>query len=248
MLYKRKLIHENPKSMNSFYSLQDSDYLKKTKTWHIEDSPWKAKQIIKMLERNNISPKSVVEIGCGAGEILNQLQLHYKDQDIQFDGYDIAPDAFILSQERKKEKLNFYNEDLLEKEKAYYDVLLMIDVFEHVDDYIGFICRSSTKAKYKIFHIPLDLHVSALLRKNLLYARKTVGHLHYFTKETALATLEDTGLNILDYFFTNSALDLSSSKTLKTKIANIPRRIMNRFSKDLSARLLGGYSLLVLAQ
>src|SRR4051812_17219100 len=106
MLYKRKLIHENPKRMNSFYSLQDSDYLKKTKTWHIEDSPWKAKQIIKMLERNNISPKSVVEIGCGAGEILNQLQLHYKDQDIQFDGYDIAPDAFILSQERKKEKLN----------------------------------------------------------------------------------------------------------------------------------------------
>ena len=39
--------------------------------WHEEDSPWKAKNIYKILEKNNLSPKSVCEIGCGSGEVLH---------------------------------------------------------------------------------------------------------------------------------------------------------------------------------
>ena len=51
------------------------DYLENNPTWHVEDSPWKAQQIIKMMRRNNIRPKTVCEVRCGAGEILRQLQL-----------------------------------------------------------------------------------------------------------------------------------------------------------------------------
>jgi len=32
--------------------------------------------------------------------------------------------------------------------------------------------------------------------------RKEFGHLHYFTHETALATLEDSGYRVLDHFHT----------------------------------------------
>ena len=43
--------------------------------WHAEDSPWKADQIIKILDRNQLPKlKTVVEIGCGVGEILKQFQ------------------------------------------------------------------------------------------------------------------------------------------------------------------------------
>ena len=45
-------------------------YLEKNPTWHVEDSSWKAKNIIKMMKRNNIVPKTICEVGCGAGEIL----------------------------------------------------------------------------------------------------------------------------------------------------------------------------------
>ena len=34
-----------------------------------------------------------------------------------------------------------------------------------------------------------DMHVSALLRDRQLYVRRQVGHLHYFSRATALATL-----------------------------------------------------------
>jgi len=55
------------------YTEEKGNYLENNPTWHIEDSPWKAKQIFKMLNKNSINPKSIAEIGCGAGEILNQL-------------------------------------------------------------------------------------------------------------------------------------------------------------------------------
>jgi hypothetical protein len=77
--------------------------------------------------------------------------------------------------------------------------------------------------------------------------RKSVGHIHYFTKETALATLTDTGYSILDYFYTGSYLELPN-RGWKTNLLNIPRKFVFSFNKDLAARLLGGYSLLVLAQ
>ena len=52
------------------------DYLKKNPTWHVEDSLWKSKMILKMITQNDIMPKTICEVGCGAGEILKQLQLN----------------------------------------------------------------------------------------------------------------------------------------------------------------------------
>ena len=50
----------------------DGEYLKNNPMWHIEDSEWKAEQISKIISRTNLQLKKVCEVGCGAGEILNQ--------------------------------------------------------------------------------------------------------------------------------------------------------------------------------
>ena len=52
----------------------DGRYLIKNPTWHAEESAWKALQILRMLRRNRISPSNVCEVGCGAGEVLKQIQ------------------------------------------------------------------------------------------------------------------------------------------------------------------------------
>jgi ubiquinone/menaquinone biosynthesis C-methylase UbiE len=59
------------------------EYLQNNPMWHVEDSPWKAKQILKILGRNNIAPGTICEVGCGAGEILAQLQ-HEMPKDCEF--------------------------------------------------------------------------------------------------------------------------------------------------------------------
>lgn len=233
---------------NSDYRADNSDYLKTNPTWHVEDSPWKATQILKMIERNKLQPKTVVEIGCGAGEILNQLQQRMPDKAIEFSGYEISPDAFKLAQTREKEHLHFYREDLLQSSNRF-DLLLMIDVFEHVDDYLGFVKKAAEKADYKMFHIPLDMSAFSILTNYPIGARKHVGHLHYFMRDTALATLTDCGLEIVDWFYTPGAIEINNKGlTLFGKFINLLRKIFYRTKPDFAAKAFGGFSLMVLAK
>ena len=228
----------------SIYTEQNSSYLKNKPTWHIEDSPWKARQILKMYVKNNLQSKTIIEIGCGAGEILNQLHAHLP-ADICFTGYEIAPDALKLCEERIKPRIEFKKESLFDiKTKA--DLLLMIDVFEHVEDCFGFIRASKIKAIHKIYHIPLEINVLSILRNTFMVSRKSSGHLHFYSKETALSVLRDCGLEIIDYFYTPGVE--TPKKTWKAKLSVVPRKFLFMLNKNFAVKLLGGYSLMVLAK
>jgi len=222
-------------------------YQEKNPTWHIEDSPWKAKQILNIIRKNNLQPNKICENGCGAGEILNQLYLQMPDNCLFF-GYEISPQAFELCKQKEKDRLKFYLEDLLKNDTVFFDIVLCIDVLEHIEDCYDFLKSLRKKGQYKIFHIPLDISVQSVLRSfPILKARQNVGHIHYFTKETALATLEDTGYEILDYFYTAGSIDLPA-KSFKSLLTKLPRKIIYKLSKDLTVRILGGYCLMVLAK
>jgi hypothetical protein len=224
----------------------DGEYSRNNPLYHVEDSPWKAEQVLRMLKLSGLEPGSVCEVGCGAGEILHQLQLRMSPRTL-FHGYDISPQAYALCKPRENERLTFFCEDLLSKETAPFDVLLCMDVIEHIEDYVGFLRKLRTKATHMIFHIPLDMSVQMVLRSSpIMRARTNVGHLHYFMKETALATLIDAGYEIERYFYTASGID--RAKSAKARLAKLPRTIFSRLSPDLTVRILGGYSLLVLAK
>jgi hypothetical protein len=77
--------------------------------------------------------------------------------------------------------------------------------------------------------------------------RSTVGHIHYFTKEIALAALKDTGYEVVDHFYTNTNLELPN-RGWKADLMKRPRKAAYRLNPDLAVRVLGGFSLLVLAR
>ena len=228
------------------YTSENSEYLKNNSSWHVGDSPWKAGQIFKMIKRNELELKSVVEVGCGAGEVLVQLQLLLNDQHIKYEGYDISPDAFELSKGRANKQLKFFNEDLLVKNNVFFDLCLIIDVIEHVDNYVDFIKQCGNKATFKMYHIPIDLHVNSLLRNYPIKAKNQVGHIHFFTKDTALAAVSDSGQEIIDYFYTPASI--ARPRTVKGKFLNLFRRALYKMNPDFCNTLLGGYSLMVLAK
>jgi hypothetical protein len=89
--------------------------------------------------------------------------------------------------------------------------------------------------------------ISVLRREKLLMERQKLGHIQYFTKETGLATLQDTGYEIIDYFYTANSIELQA-KSWMNLLARFPRKIMYYLNKDMAVRLLGGYSLLVLTK
>ncbi len=231
--------------MDTIYS--DGTYLRNNPAWHIDDSPWKAKHIATMLERHGIVPTTVCEIGCGAGEILRALSTHLEPS-TRFFGYEISPNAYEICSAKSSPRFTFRLANLLDDEAARFDVVMAIDVFEHVEDYFGFLRKLRDKGQYKIFHIPLELSAQQVLRgRPLLDARRSVGHIHHFSKETALATLEDCGYRVLDHFYTSGRTELGGLGW-KSQVMRIPRQALYRMSPDAAARMLGGYSLLVLAQ
>ncbi len=234
--------------MDSIYT--SGKYLETTQTWNAEDSPWKADQIIKIICNNRLHPQTIAEIGCGAGAILDELSKKEYLRGVQFSGYDISPQAMELAKHKESASVRFFYEDLVSETNAkHFDILLVIDVFEHVADYMGFLEKCRARADYKIFHIPLDIHVSSVLRNAFIGGRYTLGHLHYFTADSAIATLKDTGHEILDYFYTNAAFGLfKQHPSIKKAIANVPRGLFSKFSLPFTARVFGGYSLLVLAK
>jgi hypothetical protein len=225
---------------------QTGEYVEKNPTYHVEDSPWKAEQIFKMIARHDLQPRSICEVGCGAGEILKQLQSKLP-VDTRFFGYEISPQAFTLCQQRENDRLRFVCADLLAAPTETFDLLLCLDVFEHVEDYFEFLRGLKSKARYKIFHVPLDLSVQWVWRSGpIMREREQAGHLHYLTKETALATLRDTGYEVVDWFYTPGAI--ANPRSVKAKLASWPRKILSAVNQDLVVRILGGYSLLVLAE
>ena len=226
---------------------KQGEYLEKHPTWHIEDSPWKAEQVIKIITKNHLQPTSICEVGCGAGEILNQL--HSKlPHHIKYSGYEISAQAYSLCQKRKKDRLQFYLKNLFDDIEAFFDVALAIDIIEHIENCFSFLRELKKKAEYKIFHIPLELSVQTVFRsKPILKSRQVTGHIHYFTKETAIAMLNDTGYEVLDHFYTGVSTDLHTN-SFKTLFARLPRKIMYKFNKDIAVRIFGGYSLMILAK
>lgn len=230
--------------MSNIYT--NGTYIDNNPTWHMEDSQWKADQIIKMMNSNAIRPRTICEIGCGAGEILHQLSCRL-DTKTSLWGYEISPQAYAICKRKEKNNLSFYNTDLLSDNQMFFDVVMAIDVVEHIEDYFGFLRRLRSKGDLKIFQIPLDMHVQGVLRDTPITKRKRVGHLHYFSKETAIAALNEAGYTILDYSYTCGAIDLKR-KGWKTAFMKLPRRLMFKINEDFAVRLLGGAALLLLTR
>jgi 2-polyprenyl-3-methyl-5-hydroxy-6-metoxy-1,4-benzoquinol methylase len=224
---------------------ESGEYLRRNPGWHVEESPWKAVQVIRMLDRGDLHPKTVCEIGCGAGRVLSELQ-ESLGPTCELWGYDISPQAMELCRANANDRLHFELADAESVPDGRFDLVLVLDVIEHLEDSFGFLRTIRSKGRHTILHIPLDLSVSTIARQGaLLDVRDAYGHIQYFTKETALRMLRETGHRVIDSFYTARAIEQPSSG-LRRRLLKWPRRALFAIDQDLAGRLLGGWSLLVL--
>jgi len=228
----------------------DGSYMSQNPEWDRSDSPLKASRVLSILLKNNLQPNSICEVGCGAGDILIHLKKHLPSTKMK--GFDISPqlNKFWIEHNKSEEgkEITFCLGDFHQVNEIIYDVLLMLDLFEHVRDPYTFLENSRKHASYFVFIIPLDLSASSVFRKNpLINVRRKVGHLHFYTKDLALETLTDSGFSIIDWQYTSPSLS-SPNLSLKTRIMALLRSLLKLFNEDIGARLIGGETLLVLAK
>ncbi|MDA8865553.1 class I SAM-dependent methyltransferase [Gammaproteobacteria bacterium] len=242
---KAEINMNNQEDKSAEHIYKDKSYLNNNENWHQEDSPYKGSFVQKAINRNKVSFNTCVDIGCGAGLVTEIIAKNYSKSNIK--GCDFSPDAKPFWNHRTKlDNLEFSSTDVT-SETEIYDLVVCLDVFEHVEDYYSFL-RSVKKVGRKfIFNIPLDMNVMKVLTNGIKYARTEVGHLHYFSEYTALETLKDCGFKIEDSFLSTAFLGVPPRNI--RQLAALPFRLTTLvLGKSIGARIFGGQSLVVYAE
>lgn len=215
------------------------DYLKKNFDWHESDALYKAGWITPYIKGQKIA-----EIGCGSGKILKILSEKYPKK--KFTGYEISTTAYNLFLKTGNSNIQYHNIDFFSDNKKY-DQILAIDLIEHLNDPFSFLINLRNYANRFIFHIPLEFNFIYLLFNKHLGTYDQYGHLHFFDKNFILTILEKTGYSVDIWEFTPIAF-IKTEKNNKTQLLNSFRSILFRFNKELTVKLLGGYSLLCICR
>jgi SAM-dependent methyltransferase len=225
----------------------NATYLANNPNWHQEDAPEKARFIHQILKQHSVSFQSLCEVGCGTGEILNELQMLNAAHHAEYDGFDISADAIQLAKKKERENLAFFCENFAQMPiTKIYDVVLIIDVIEHLRDYFTFLEGIKPKGRHFVFHIPLDMFAWSLFRENMLIESKSrVGHIHNFTEDFILSILSDYGYKVIAKKYTPPNY---KAIELKQKTINFLKKGLFWLSPRFCTKTLGGFSLLVLCE
>jgi SAM-dependent methyltransferase len=222
----------------------EGEYLADNPSWHEEDSDWKAGRILALLRASGqAAPASVAEAGCGAGGILRALQPHLPPA-TTLAGYDIAPAAIERARRHANERLAYHCADITRAGRTF-ELVLCIDVFEHVEDPFAFLRALRPLAPRVLFNIPLEIHVAGTLINHQLWTRRQFGHLHFYTAALAFETLRECGYSVLAHAYPSRLLDRPRSAS--EWIFWLPRKLAALANPEFGARVFGGTSLLVLA-
>ena len=247
--------------MTSKYSIgvekyTSGEYGHYSPSWHKEDSQWKVQQISKLVDADflkqtfpDVTHLKAIDIGCGAGGVIGNfaeylIQLGYG---ISATGIEPSPEALDMAR-GDWPNVQFQQVNLTEVQEQF-DIGLLMDVVEHVENPWQFVREASNRCKLLIFHLPLDDSFLTEIASLYHYKAQTMGHIHFFTRQKALWFLESCGLQVISHQFTQSfAVPSSLQISPKHRLLALPRRLLATLSPALCSRVLGGMSLVVVAK
>lgn len=199
---------------------------------------WKAVNFLNLLLRNGHNRfERVSEIGGAEGILLNTL-----DQVISIENlinYDISSN-FCTAGKKRFEKITFINQDFIQN-PSFYDLILLSDIIEHVENDDEFLRTVSKYCKYLLIKVPIErslinssLFYAITLRKkplNLRFGSTHInGHLRGYTVNDARKLLLKH-FQIIDHELSDVAYFNNSMKKVRHK---------NIFGKQIFIRIYGG--------
>jgi SAM-dependent methyltransferase len=225
---------------------EDGRHLAENPRWHAEDAPLKADAVMRLLATVGWTPASVVDVGCGSGDVLLALRARLDASwgaHTTLVGWDTSADAAGLW--RPTDRVTLRRGDALD-DGATAELVLALDVSEHVEDDVGFLRALGRVAPRAILRMPLDdSWLDQLRPARKLAARERYGHLHAYTRALALARVREAGWTMVA-----TALDRAPPRldTARRRLTDRIRRLGVRLAPGLTVDALGGWSLVVAAE
>lgn len=215
--------------------------------WHASDAVHKAEALARLIRYCGIVPRTVVDVGCGSGGVIAALKAAFDAElpNTAWEGWDPSEVAIGMAREREGERLQYVAGDFLRSERRA-DVVLLIDVVEHVVDDVAFLEALRGRADWFLLRLPLELSVLDVVRpQRVLAARIRYGHRHFYTREMALALLDTAGFRVDTWRYDRVP---PPTDTMRKRLVDAARRAAFAWDEDRAARWLGGFSLLVCAR
>jgi SAM-dependent methyltransferase len=200
--------------MNKNNIYNDGSYIDQNPTLHDEDSFFKFSNIKYQIEKSNFlrtrKKITILDIGGGNGKVGRLFcdYLFEKKIDFQFDVIDLSEEMIKLQKLNNKYLNNSYLGNI-ENINENYDIILMIDVIEHVEDYHSFTEKLNSISEFIIFNIPIEKNLFDRLRNiyfnNEYYKEqnKTLGHVNFYSFTTCKLYLKKyftiINLNFIPY-------------------------------------------------
>jgi SAM-dependent methyltransferase len=160
-------------------------------------SVWKWDHLEKLIRRH-LEPQSVLEFGCGSGEMLALARSSFPSAELV--GMDLSQRMIAMAKERLGSAVvRQGSEEALEAWGPPVDLVLGIDVLEHVVDPVRLARAMGQAGRIVALKIPLERRIIRLgIRAPRVGIEHLSGHLHFWTLAESRRLLRAAGLHILD--------------------------------------------------
>lgn len=161
----------------------------------VEANPFLKKDIEQKMQliKSNKGHGHVLEIGCGDGALLKEIQANYNVRGVDISKYAITKASKIIDSKKLK-VLDIEKEDI----DGDFDIILAFDVMEHLknpDEVIKKIKKSLRKNGVFIFSVPNNYGIfGKMMTKIFNFIDKT--HVSTFQRQKWIHLLEDNNFNI----------------------------------------------------
>lgn len=149
--------------MDNIYTTDE--YLAMNSSLHEEDSSWKIEKILPLVDKFvlqvNKTEINMLDVGGGAGLILKAVAEYIEERyKIKVNKYflDLSPGMLNVQKQNNVDFVEAFNETISQTSisNKKIDLVLMIDILEHVPDDIAALKELARISNYVIFKVPLE--------------------------------------------------------------------------------------------
>ena len=188
----------------------DNSYLEKNPSLHTEDSEFKFQNIKRFLSSIEVKNNriKILDIGGGAG-IIGKLVLEYFQESgiiVTFHSLDLSTQMLKIQLKNNPQIKKIINCSINECPKSNYDLVLMIDVIEHIEGKEDSAKILNKLGKNIIYNIPIEINFFDILKYLKSFFRyykrqkKMWGHIHFFSFTSSQSFLK-RHYKIIDSYF-----------------------------------------------